>query len=290
MVQIKPFEKLTLLDDFLFSVAAEDMEFCRRMLQVILGKKIVSIRRRQTQKEIKTLPELRGIRLDLLIEDDTGAIYNVEVQIRNIGNLPRRSRFYQGLIDIPLLIRGEEDFNNINDTYLIVISPFDLFGAGKYRYTFKNLCLEDPAIHLDDGATRIFLNTRGTNTADVSPELIAFLKYAESSSSELTGEDDESDLAYIKSYIRKLKSSREIGVTYMQSWEKERLLRDEGRGEGIIEGTAMSILTLLKDFGTIPADLEKIIVSESDMTLLSKWLKIAAKANCLDDFLLKYRN
>lgn len=69
---LKPFDKLTLMDDFLFSVASEDTMFCKCMLQAILGKKIVKIRRRQAQREYKNLPELRGIRVDLLVEDEEG--------------------------------------------------------------------------------------------------------------------------------------------------------------------------------------------------------------------------
>ena len=57
--------------------------------------------------------------------------------------------------------------------------PFDLFGYGLYRYTFQMKCEEVPELKLDDGATRIFLNTRGKHPELVSPELIEFLKYME---------------------------------------------------------------------------------------------------------------
>lgn len=233
---MKPFNQLTLMDDFLFSMAAEDTMFCKCMLQAILGKRIVSLKRRQPQKEIKNQPGLRGIRVDLLVEDDEGRIYNVEVQIREMKNLPKRSRFYQGLIDQSLLISGEKDFDRLNDTYLIMICSFDPFGADRYCYTFENLCEEDPEIHLNDGAKRIFLNTRGTNSDEVSPELIAFLEYVEDCDGLRAKQSKSENLAYIQDYIGKLKASKEIGVAYMQSWEKERMLREEGREEGRAEG------------------------------------------------------
>lgn len=283
MDQMKPFKELNLLDDFLFSVAAEDMEFCRHMLQVILGKKIISIERRQAQKDIKTLPPLRGIRLDLLIEDSEGTIYNVEVQIRNTYNLPKRSRFYQGLIDMPLLLRGEDDFNNLNNVYLIIISPFDLFGAGKYCYTFENICREDRSIALGDGAVRMFLNTNGTNSSEVSPELIAFLKYVKNSSDQTELPCEDENLRYIRGYIRKLKASKEIGVAYMQSWEKERLLIAKGK----IEGKTESILDFLQDLGSVPEELREKILNEKDLSILQTWLKLAAKAVSIEDFCSK---
>ena len=59
----------------------------------------------------------------------------------------------------------------------MLIMPFDLFGYGLYRYTFQMKCEEVPELKLDDGATRIFLNTRGKHPELVSPELIELLKY-----------------------------------------------------------------------------------------------------------------
>lgn len=240
---LKPFNQLTLMDDFLFSVASEDTMFCKCMLQAILGKKIVKIRRRQAQREYKNLPKLRGIRVDLLVEDEEGQIYIVEVQIRDLKNLPKRSRFYQSLMDQPLLLSGEMDFNRLNNTYLIVICSFDPFGAGKYCYTFENMCDEDANIRLNDGAKRIFLNTHGTNRDEVSPELIAFLEYMESSNEKPAKQSESENLAYIQDYIGKLKASKEIGVEYMQSWEKERMLREEGKAEGIEEGERLLLIS-----------------------------------------------
>ena len=75
------------------------------------------------------------------------------------GNLPRRSRYYQAHLDVTLLEIGETDFNVLNDSYMILIVPFDLFGKGKYKYTFRMQCEEDSSLGLNDGAVRIFLNT-----------------------------------------------------------------------------------------------------------------------------------
>ena len=39
-------------------------------------------------------------------------------------------------------ILEEIDFNKLPAAYLITIAPFDLFGEGKYRYTFRMKCEE----------------------------------------------------------------------------------------------------------------------------------------------------
>ena len=36
-----------------------------------------------------------------------------------------------------LLKPGDLDFGRMNDVYVIFIAPFDLFGEGKYMYTFR---------------------------------------------------------------------------------------------------------------------------------------------------------
>lgn len=103
----------------------------------------------------------------------------MEVQKQNTFNLCKRSRYYQGLIDSKLLEPGQVDFNALGDTYIIIIAPFDLFGEGRYQYTFEMRCKENPEISLEDGAVRIFLNTRSQNPQDVSPELVELLSFIE---------------------------------------------------------------------------------------------------------------
>lgn len=59
---------------------------------------------------------------------------------------------------------------------------------------------------------------------------------------------------------------------------------DDGRIEGRIEGKAEDIIALLEDIG-IPSDsLQNIIMSETDVDLLKKWLKLAAKSQTIEEF------
>lgn len=172
---MKPLKDLTLLDRFLFSETMEDPENLQTMLEIILGKEIVLQYLPQTEKEQKSSPIYRHIRLDVWALDQDETVYDTEVQKRNTKNLPRRSRYYQGWIDSRLLQPGEVDFNHLQDIYVIIICPFDLFGDKKYRHTFHMRSDENPQVVLKDGGTRIFLNTHGTNPEEVSPELVELL-------------------------------------------------------------------------------------------------------------------
>lgn len=50
-------------------------------------------------------------------------------------------------------------------------------------------------------------------------------------------------------------------------------------------GKAENVLDLLEDVGEIPAGLHERILSETDLVLLKKWLKLAAKARTVREFM-----
>ena len=170
--KIKPLKDLRLLDRFLFAELMEDEECSKEVLEIILGKDISLLSKEQTEKEIRTATWLKSIRLDVYSVDEEGTVYDAEMQQNWRDDLEKRSRYYQGLLDSSLLVPGEQSYNALNDTYIIMIMPFDLFGKGRYQYTIKAFCEEDKEIQIQDGATRIFLNTHGKNKEEIRPELI----------------------------------------------------------------------------------------------------------------------
>ena len=231
----KSLQDLTLLDRFLFAEVMEDPKTFENILSIILGEDISIKGRPQSEHESRTSPLKRQVRLDVWAEDETDAVYNVEAQKENTKNLPHRSRFYQALIDSKLLDPGEVDFSNMKDCYSIIIAPFDLFGRGLYQYTFQMTCAETGQ-PLEDGATRIFLNTHGKNSEDISPELKELLYYMEHTTEEISC--STSRLQEIKNHVNIVKSSEEIGVKYMQEWEEKILEKRKARAEGLAEGRA----------------------------------------------------
>ena len=161
-------------------------------------------------------------------------------------DLEKRSRYYQGLLDSSLLVPGEQSYNALNDTYIIMIMPFDLFGKGRYQYTIKAFCEEDKEVQMQDGATRIFLNTHGKNKEEVRPELIEFLNYVENTN-ELQGETFHSEkVTKIQKAVQQIKSNEEIGVKYMQKWEEIAEAREEGREEGRTEGREQLLINQIQ--------------------------------------------
>ena len=243
----KPLKDLNLLDRFLFSQAADDPDTMRDMLEIILGREVVLKLLPQTEKEQRTHPLNRYVRLDVWAMDEEERIYNTEVQKEDTGNLPKRSRFYQALIDSNLLKPGEVGFQRLNPVYIILICPFDLFGYGLYRYTFQMQCKEVPGLSLQDDAVRIFLNTRGRRTEGVSEELIELLRYMEHTTEEVSASCTSERIHNIQKRIHAIKSSEKIGVKYMQAWEEKILEQEKAREEGHASGLREGLIQKLKE-------------------------------------------
>lgn len=232
MRERKPLRELTLLDKFLFDEVMEDPENVKVILDIILGQDTEFKYPPQTEKEQRVTTKDRGIRLDVYAVDEDDVIYNVEAQRKNTKNLPKRSRLYQGIIDSRLLPTGLIDFNEMNCVVIIMITPFDLFGRGLYRYTFQMQCEEKPEVCLHDGAVRIFLNTHGEREDFVSMELIELLHYMEETTDRVAQMCNSEKIQKLHQRVQRIRSSEEMEVKYMQAWEEKIMEREEGRQEG----------------------------------------------------------
>ena len=124
----------------------------------------------------------------------------------------------------------------------IIIAPFDIFGYEKYQYTFEMRCREVPQLAMEDGATRIFLNTHGKNSEDVSPELVELLYYMEHSNQRTSVSYQSSRVRELQGNVNTIVENEEMGVRFMQAWEELLLERQEGREEGLQEGLQLQNL------------------------------------------------
>lgn len=280
----KTLQELNLTDDFLFDVATEELENCKAIIELTTGLRLKSLKWKSGQKVIHNLPGKRGVRLDFIAESEDGRIFDVEMQNRNEGNIPKRTRFYQALIDAPILKSGERGFDKMNPLYIIIICNYDPYGKKKYCYTFDNQCKEVPGLRLGDEVTKLLLSTKGENKEEVSKELVDLLHYVtESNENGLPDECDER-LKRLHESIREIKASADMEVEYMKMEERERIIRDEGKQIGIINGKIEAVLELLEDKGEVPEKVKAEIFAETDPEVLKKWLRLAAKSETIEEF------
>ena len=136
-VMAKPIEQLTIVDDFMFGAVMSNPKYCKPLLELVLGVKIRKIVYPELQKAINERYGSKSIRLDVYVEDEAGTVYDVEIQTTEKKNLPKRTRYYQGMIDLHILEKGE-DYTALRRSFVIFICTYDPFGKGRYVYTFEN--------------------------------------------------------------------------------------------------------------------------------------------------------
>ncbi len=246
-VKLRELRELNLLDKFLFDEAMEDRETYQMAVSILMENEVEFLEKPETEKELRVSSEIRQVRLDVVGMDKKGKIYYAEMQKRNTGNLIRRSRYYQAQLDVSLLEPGSMDFNLLNDSLFIMIAPFDIFGRGLYRYTFEEVCRECPDLKLDDGAVRIFINTKGTNREDFSQEFINFMKYLENTTDENAEKSGSERIKKIHEKVCRIRKSEKAGIKYMQRWEELEYAKQDGREEGIKENALNTAKRMLED-------------------------------------------
>ena len=172
---IKRFEDLTLQDDFMFCKVMQNPDLCKRLIEMILSDTIGKITYISIQHNIKNYEQAKSVRFDVLVQTENGKFYDIEMQVSNEKNTPKRMRFYQAAIDISFLDKGNS-YNNLNDSFIIFICTFDAIGKNRPIYIFENICIEDKNISLQDGTKKVIINSEAfENTED--KELKEFLEY-----------------------------------------------------------------------------------------------------------------
>ena len=260
MIKTTDWEAIGLSNDFLFGKVMSNPELCKELLELILPElQIDRIEYPELQKPIRPDVDARSVRLDVYVKDDKNTVYDIEMQTVNTGELPKRSRYYQGMIDLQMIDSGQS-YKKLNHSYVIFICLTDIFGLGLHKYTFENVCLEDTKLKLKDGAIKIFLNTESTQT-DVSTGLRSFLDYVAGRKTE------NSYVRKLEDAVRKAKRNREWRHEYMTLLMRDLENLEKGREEGIKEGKfeqAKDTAFALKDMGLSIEQIAKAVKTNID--------------------------
>ena len=225
----KSFDDLTIADDFMFCKVMQDESICKQFLEMVLSDKIGKIACLSPQNSVTTGIEAKSVRLDLLVKDEAGKSYDIEMQVSNEYNLPKRMRYYQAAIDIAFLDKGEH-YKALNDSYIIFVCLFDAIGKDRPLYTFENICIEDRYTPLRDGTKKVIINTQAFGKAE-DKELKGFLEYVK------TGTVNTEYTGRIETMIQTVKNNEQARQEYrfMSGFEMD--AREEGIQQGFADGT-----------------------------------------------------
>ena len=234
----KPFEELTISDDFMFCKVMEYESICKEFLEILFSTKIDKITYLASQNTVTTNSGAKTVRLDVLVKDKIGTSYDIEMQVGNQYNLPKRMRYYQAALDISFLDQGYS-YKTLNDSFIIFICLFDPIGHNRAVYTFENICVEDKTIPLRDGTKKVILNANAFKETN-NEELQGFLQYVK------TGKVTTAYARRIEQMIQTVKRNEQLRKEYhiLPAALMDAFDEGEARGKslGLTEGSRQKAL------------------------------------------------
>ena len=235
--------KAGLENDLIFGLVMGQPRICKLFLEALLPElKLMEITV-NTQQDITNYYGAKGVRLDVFVTDDKGRIYDIEIQVRDEHNLPKRTKYYHSMMTNRMLERGD-NYQKITATYVIFLCLFDPLQNKAALAHFEMLNVENPSEKLNDGTHTIILNAK----ADLSKlnknlqGLLQILGGQAANDSELSQEVLEA----LKGVKGDMEVKERFGVSFEDVYADA---KEEGREEGKEEGQKenMRVMILNKE-------------------------------------------
>ena len=153
---LKPIEELTFTDDFMFGRIMQNPEICKGLLERLLEIKIEKVEYPTLQKSISPHYKSKGVRLDVYVQD-SNRVFDIEIQNHLDENLPKRTRYYQSMMDVDLLLKGK-NYTQLKESFVIFVCKEDFFGENMPCYFFTNTCRDKPDLQLGDKSYKVIFN------------------------------------------------------------------------------------------------------------------------------------
>ena len=227
---IPPDYQFNLSDFALFLSVMKNKAAYENMLRIILDEPDLRLAEVKAEQVVLNQSGKRAIRLDAWARDVRNRQFNTEMQNDSKSdNLQKRSRFYQGLLDTPILKSGKKTkYRHLPSTIIIFITQEDIFSRDLAMYTFTEQCEEIAGLHLDDGTKKIFLNMTSRRGR---PDLVSLLQYMKNTTldnPEILIKDKR--IRELDRIVREVKQSEEWEAVKMNILE---IGIEKGKNEGI---------------------------------------------------------
>ena len=208
-------------------------QLCEEVTSVILGKPVKIFKPPEKQKAVSLTVDGKGVRFGVYFMDDADTIYDIEMQTSAERELRKRSRYYQGMMDLNELKAGKS-YKELPNSMIIFICLFDPFKQNEPLYTFTKRCEENPGLLLEDGTKTIFINSKGDRSKASEP-LRVFLDYLEGINE--TGAFTKK----IAQIVDNIREHPEWRIEYMTLLERDREHEEIGLAKGRAEGLAKGL-------------------------------------------------
>ena len=228
----KPWEELTISDNYIFQLVMREPKLCKHLLEKILQIDIQEIRFLDNEKTLDAGLEHKSIRLDVYVKDNAGRTYDIEMQCASQGrrNLVKRAFIYQSMIAVNQLKKGIR-YEKLNPQYVIFICTFDVFGKGLPMYWIESSVRQNRDIMIEDEAHRIFLNSKAADY-EKDVEIADFLRYVNGQ------EASEKFTREIDCAVRMIKAEEGRRLQYMLFTQEIQWMKEDSFAEGEAKGKA----------------------------------------------------
>ena len=244
----------TIANNFIFyKVMHNNPEVCKELLEILLEIKIDKIEMKQ-EETIEIDYGKKGVRLDVYAIGSKSA-YNIEIQATDTGELPERARYYSAVLDVDDLDSGSH-YKNLRNNFVIFICVPDIFNKGLAKYTFENLCIENPEIKLNDRSYKYFFIAKNYDKI-LDERQKSFLKLVTDNKS--TGEFSEK----ISKLVEDAKHNTQWRKQFMDLEREKAFAYQDGRNEKAIEDALM----LIRDFNVFPEVAAEKVKAPLDLVL-----------------------
>ena len=198
------------LSDFaLFLSVMKNQEAHRCILSIIMGEPDLELVGIHAEEVVLNRSGKRAIRLDAAAVDTKKRRYSTEMQNdTSQDDIRKRSRYYQSLLDTPLLKSGRETrYWHLPPSVVTFITQEDIFGKDLSKYTFREQCEEVPGLHLEDGTMKLFLNMTSKNGDPVLVSLLQYMKQSRIDNPEIQVKDER--IVTLDAVVPEVKQSEE---------------------------------------------------------------------------------
>lgn len=222
------------LSDFaLFLSVMKNPKAYRNTLSIILNESDIRLKEVKVEQVILNKSGKRAIRLDAWALSEDERQFNIEMENHSTNDsVPKRARYYQGLIDTPILKSGKQTrYRQLPSTVIIFITQEDIFKKDRAMYTFVEKCKEIDNLELEDGTTKIFLNMSSKNGSQELVSLLQYMKNTDINNPEILVKDKR--IIEIDEIVTEVKESEEwegieMNILEIGIQEGERRGREQG--------------------------------------------------------------
>ena len=142
-------------DDFMTKCFENNIECTELVIQIVLGRDDIKVKKVETQHLIKNL-QGRSVVLDIFATDCTGKKINIEIQRADRGAGAKRARYHSSLIDANITEPGEK-MENLLEKYVIFITEKDVMN-GMLPIYHINRVVEETGMPFDDETHILYVN------------------------------------------------------------------------------------------------------------------------------------